>query len=511
MVLASGDPERVGPYKVLSRLGGGGMGTVYLGEDAEGRHVAIKVINRGLAHREEFRRRFRREVEAARSVRRFCTAAVLDACLDGDEPYVVTEYVPGPTLGAAVSAEGPLDGSSLETLAVNVATALAAIHAAGIVHRDLKPANVLLSSAGPLVIDFGIARILGDLDELTETGGVVGTPHYLAPELLRGEPVTPLCDVYSWGCLLVFAATGRPPFEGETVAALLHRALYDEPRLDGLEPALREVVAAALDKDPAARPSAEALLRMLTGAESPTAPSRRARRFTGRRVLVSVFGVLAVSGIAAWSVYGLAGRGTTGASDMSPTPGTEDMITPEPVAGTPTPAPVRSPVGRGEVWVTGPGCSGDAVHKFWANPGGGEGWKPIRGGWNRDGCDQSALSTTLSGSEKWNETASWYVLPGPGSSCALELYVPDDPRAAGTAVFYVTSATQEYESKLGYSAIDQAAHRGRWVMLGTFDTESGDFFVNFINSSSAKGRESSGPRPAKPVALSAMRATCRPA
>ncbi len=494
------------------------MGTVYLAEDVEGRRVAIKVINRGFAHREEFRRRFRREVEAARRVRRFCTAAVLDACLDGDELYVVTEYVSGPTLGAAVRGEGPLDGSNLETLAVNVATALAAIHAAGIVHRDLTPANVLLSSAGPLVIDFGIAHTLGDLDGLTETGGVVGSPHYLAPELLRGEQVTPLCDVYSWGCLLVFAATGRPPFEGDTVAALLHRALYDEPRLDGLDLALREVVEAALNKDPAARPSAEALLRMLTGTEgsalspsSRAASSRPARRFAGyRRTLIVLVGVLIASGVTTWLVYGPANLMAAGKPEISLTPFTGDPATPKSTASSPTFTRVPRSAGQEKIWVMGPSCGGDGVHKFWLNPGGGDGWKPARGGWKRDGCAGIVFSTALSGGEQWNETASWYVKPGPNSSCALELYVPDTRRAAGTAIFYVTTATQDYELKLGYSAINQEIHRGEWVKLGTFDTEFGDFFVNFIDPAFVNGQENSDPRSAKPVALSAMRATCRP-
>jgi serine/threonine protein kinase len=260
------DPTGLGPYRLVGRLGRGGMGTVYLGEEAGGRRVAVKVINRELAGEAPFRDRFRREVTAARQVRRFCTAPVLDAELDQDPLYVVTEYIEGPSLETAVAERGPLPGSDLEGLAVGVATALAAIHGAGIVHRDLKPANVLLSSTGPRVIDFGIARALDAADGPTRTGQFVGTPNYLPPELLRGEPVTPASDVFSWGCVVAYAGTGKAPFAGNTVPEIFYRVAHDEPKLDGLDPGLRDIVAAALDKDPRNRPSVQELLGRLVGA-----------------------------------------------------------------------------------------------------------------------------------------------------------------------------------------------------------------------------------------------------
>ncbi|GAA3927710.1 hypothetical protein GCM10023085_06130 [Actinomadura viridis] len=263
------DPRELGDYRLLARIGRGGMGTVFLGEDASGRRVAVKVINRELASEDSFRERFRREVTAARQVRRFCTAPVLDAELDRDPLYVVTEYIEGPTLQAAVAERGALPGSDLEGLAVGVATALAAIHGAGIVHRDLKPANVLLSSTGPRVIDFGIARALDDADGPTRTGQFVGTPNYLPPELLRGEPVTPASDVFSWGCVVAYAGTGHAPFTGNTVPEIFYRVAHDAPMLDGLDPALRDVVAAALDKDPRNRPSVQELLARLVGHAQP--------------------------------------------------------------------------------------------------------------------------------------------------------------------------------------------------------------------------------------------------
>ena len=241
------------------------MGTVHLAEDPSGQQVAIKVINPELSQHEQFRMRFRREADAARRVRRFCTAAVLEAALDGEQLYVVTEYVPGPNLEEAVQRSGPLRGSSLDALAVSVATALTAIHGAGVVHRDLKPSNVLLSPVGPRVIDFGIARALDTLGGVTGTGELIGTPRYMAPEVLRGEPVSPACDVFSWGCLIAYAASGRSPFPGGTLPAIVYQVLNTEPNLDDVDPSLRELVKAALHKDPARRPTAQQLLDHLVG------------------------------------------------------------------------------------------------------------------------------------------------------------------------------------------------------------------------------------------------------
>ncbi|MBB6475308.1 serine/threonine-protein kinase [Sphaerisporangium rubeum] len=267
--LSPGDPSQIGRYQVIGRLGRGGMGTVYLGLDDTGQRVAIKVINPEYSRHDLFRDRFRREAEAARRVRRFCTAAVLDADLDGDQLYVVTEYVDGPDLEHAVRTGGPLRGSSLDALAVGVATALTAIHGAGIVHRDLKPSNVLLSPVGPRVIDFGIARAMDTLSALTGTGQLVGTPRYMAPETLRGEPVSPACDVFSWGCLVAFAATGRPPFTAEALPAIVYQILNADPVLSGLDPSLHALITATLAKDPSRRPTSQQILDQLIGRTTP--------------------------------------------------------------------------------------------------------------------------------------------------------------------------------------------------------------------------------------------------
>ncbi|WP_326643238.1 serine/threonine protein kinase [Streptosporangium sp. NBC_01755] len=263
--LSPDEPLQIGRYRLLSRLGRGGMGTVYLGESPDGQQVAIKVINSEYSQHERFRMRFRREADSAQRVRRFCTAAVIEAALDGDQLYVVTEYVTGPNLEEAVESGGPLRGSSLDALAVGVATALTAIHAAGVVHRDLKPSNVLLSPVGPRVIDFGIARALDTLSGMTGTGEILGTPRYMAPEVLRGEPVSAACDVFSWGCLMAFAASGRAPFGGEALPAVLYQVLNTEPTLEGMEPTLHELVTYALAKDPRNRPTSQQLLDHLVG------------------------------------------------------------------------------------------------------------------------------------------------------------------------------------------------------------------------------------------------------
>ncbi|GAA0363023.1 protein kinase [Actinoallomurus spadix] len=263
--LPTTDPAELGPYRLLGVIGHGGMGTVYLAESASGERVAVKVINVDFAQDPTFRHRFRREVEAARRVRRFCTAPVIDARTDEEPLYIVTEYLAGPDLAAFVRESGPLRGASLDHLAVGVATALGAIHGAGIVHRDLKPANVLLAPMGPRVIDFGIARALDSVTEATRPGQLVGTPAYMAPEVIQGKRATTASDIFAWGAVVAFAGTGGTPFSGGELPAVLYRIMHEEPSLDGLDEAVRPLVERALDKDPARRPSARELLSGLTG------------------------------------------------------------------------------------------------------------------------------------------------------------------------------------------------------------------------------------------------------
>ncbi|MFV2198527.1 serine/threonine-protein kinase [Nocardiopsis sp. LOL_012] len=266
--LQAGDPRELGGYRVLGRLGQGGMGVVYLAEDPSGRPVAVKLIHPGLSDDEDFRRRFAREVDAARRVARFSTAGVIDARLEGEPLFIVSEYVPGPNLDQTVRANGPMHGGTLEGLAVGVAAALTAIHGSNVVHRDLKPSNVLLSPVGPKVIDFGIARALDDTGA-TRTSQLIGTPAYMAPELLAGQAPAPAADVFAWGCLVAYAGRGRAPFDAPTVHAVLHNIVSTPPSLEGLEPNLLGLVGAALDKNPANRPTAQQLLARLVGQEQP--------------------------------------------------------------------------------------------------------------------------------------------------------------------------------------------------------------------------------------------------
>lgn len=229
----------IGPYVLVGRLGSGGMGTVYLGRAPEkGTHVAIKVIRPELAFDEATRARFRDEMENARKVASFCTAKVLDHGTFQNRPYMVTEYIAGTALAEHIAEHGPLDSGTLHGFALGVAAALAAIHKAGLVHRDLKPANVLLSLSGPRVIDFGIARALNTSTGHTQTGIVMGSPGWMAPEQLLEEKVTTKADIFAWGCLVAFAGSGRHPFGNGDAMTLGKRILFAEPDIGNLDPPL---------------------------------------------------------------------------------------------------------------------------------------------------------------------------------------------------------------------------------------------------------------------------------
>ncbi|MFE0039055.1 serine/threonine-protein kinase [Streptomyces sp. NPDC059015] len=265
--LEAGEPRTIGAYRLLGRLGAGGMGRVYLARSEGGRTVAVKVVHPHFALDEQFRARFRREVAAARRVGGAWTAPVLDADPDAPVPWVATGFVAGPALGAAVAGHGPLPEHTVRTLGAGLAEALAAVHSAGLVHRDVKPSNVLLALDGPRLIDFGIARATDGTASLTTTGVSVGSPGYMAPEQITGggEPAG-AADVFSLGAVLAYAATGAAPFPGDSSAALLYKVVHEEPELGSLTGELRELVAGCLAKDPAARPGPTALARRLAPA-----------------------------------------------------------------------------------------------------------------------------------------------------------------------------------------------------------------------------------------------------
>ncbi|MCX2180975.1 serine/threonine protein kinase [Streptomyces sp. SKN60] len=277
--LRAGDPRVIGPYRLLGRLGSGGMGRVYLARSGGGRTVAVKVVHAEHAQDPQFRARFRREIASVRKVGEHYTAPVLDADPEADRPWVATGFVPGPSLEQVVREHGPLPADSVLALALGLLRALQGIHGAGILHRDLKPSNVMLTVEGPKVIDFGIARALEPSVEslLTSTGMVVGSPGFMAPEQVRGESLGPAADVFALGCVLMYAVTGRLPFGhgASNQHAIMFRIVEAEPELDRVESeALRAFLARCLIKDPAERPGIAALLAdpALPGEESGRGP-----------------------------------------------------------------------------------------------------------------------------------------------------------------------------------------------------------------------------------------------
>lgn len=289
--LRAGDPAEVAGYRLIGRLGAGGMGVVYLGEtppDANGvsRRVAVKVVRAELAEDDGFRARFRREVSAARRVQGACVVQILDADPEAETPFMVTEYITGPDLASLVGKYGPLDGRRQHAFAAGLAQALLSIHSVGLVHRDLKPANVLCAQRGLKVIDFGIASA-ADSASLTRTGFIVGTTGWMAPEQVNGEKVLPLTDIFCWASVIYFAATGLSPFGEGAPASVLYRVIANDPDLSHplIEPRLRPLLSAAFSKEPHRRPAAPDLLdyllpkRAQPGATPPEAPAFRHQAF----------------------------------------------------------------------------------------------------------------------------------------------------------------------------------------------------------------------------------------
>ena len=266
--LATGDPRQAGPYLLRARLGAGGMGQVFLGYSPAGRAVAVKLIHRELARDPEFRTRFRREVAAASAVSGAYTAPVTAAGPDDDPPWLATAFVPGPSLAEAVAEGGPLPPGAVWKLTGGLVEALQAVHGAGLVHRDLKPANVLLALDGPRLIDFGISRAL-EKTAMTSTGMIVGTPSFMSPEQAKDARVGAASDVFSLGCVIVFAAAGQGPFGSGPQASLLYRIVHAEPALDGVPGGLRELAASCLAKEPADRPGLAALAEAAAAAREP--------------------------------------------------------------------------------------------------------------------------------------------------------------------------------------------------------------------------------------------------
>ncbi|WP_327087897.1 protein kinase [Nonomuraea sp. NBC_01738] len=344
VALLAEDPASVGPYRLEGRLGVGGQGTVYVGRGADEALVAVKLLHPHLMADDRERQRFLREVETAKRVAPFCTAQVLDLGFVGGRPYIVSEYVDGPSLQDAVRDNGPRGTAALHRLAVNTATALAAIHEAGVVHRDFKPGNVLLGPDGPVVIDFGIARALG-LSQSIVSSQPIGSPAYMAPEQIAGGDVGAATDLFAWAATMVYAATGRRAFVSDSIPAILHTILQGEPDLGGIDGPLRELLLECLAKDPARRPTAAQVLvrlRALTTTAPvlpppppslPSAPPPRRRRGLLMGTAGAALLVAAVTGYFTMAPSTSGYRATGAAVSSSPPP--QPSLTPSTAPPTP--------------------------------------------------------------------------------------------------------------------------------------------------------------------------------
>ncbi|WP_180903689.1 serine/threonine protein kinase [Nonomuraea indica] len=335
------DPRAIGPYRIDGRIGAGGQGTVYAGRAADGVLVAVKLLHPHLVSDDRARARFLSEVETAKRVAPFCTAQILDSGYAGRSPYIVSEFVNGPSLQESVRESGPRGAAALQRLAINTATALAAIHAGGVVHRDFKPGNVLLGPDGPVVIDFGISRAL-DLSQSVVTSQPIGSPAYMAPEQVAGEHVGPAADMFAWAATMIYAATGRLAFGGDSIPAILQLILRGEPDLGHVESRLRRVLRECLAKEPARRPSAAQVVERLRALPAPSwqaVPAGSTRRARVLGVSSASVALLTLTAIG----YHLTTPGTPSQSATSPQPitATSAVASTFTAAGSPSPDAAR--------------------------------------------------------------------------------------------------------------------------------------------------------------------------
>ncbi|MFI7638462.1 serine/threonine-protein kinase [Nonomuraea sp. NPDC049400] len=342
--LVAGDPAHLGSFRLSGRVGEGGQGIVYLGVNDKGERAAIKLLHVKFSGDTIARSRFARELKAAQRVASFCTARVIEADLDGNTPYIASEYIDGRPLREIVEADGPLTGTVLDRLAIGTATALTAIHHAAIVHRDFKPDNVLIAADGPRVVDFGIARIIDSTGTITSRA--IGTPAYMAPEQIAGDEVGPYTDVFSWGATIAFAATGKPAFEGKSIAVVLNRILNHEVDVGMMPEPLRSVVRSALAKSSADRPSADQILLRLLGQPSTVGASTAVLT---RGVQVASDDTTPFSRVSAGSITDLPARKEAAQTGPPPSPkGSTPTGPPPSPKSTPTgppPSPKSTPTG----------------------------------------------------------------------------------------------------------------------------------------------------------------------
>ncbi|MDJ1132775.1 serine/threonine-protein kinase [Streptomyces iconiensis] len=339
--LRATDPRQIGEYRLLGRLGAGGMGSVYLAQSPRGRTVAVKLVRSDLAERTDFRRRFEREVRAARKVGGEWTAPVLDAETDAEQPWLATGYIPGIPLHDAVEGQSdPLPARTVRILANRLALALGSVHEAGLIHRDVKPSNILVTIDGPRLIDFGIAWALEQADgtQLTQTGVLVGSPAFMSPEQARGRRLTAASDIFSLGSALVFAATGRVPFgdTGLAAHALLFRVAEDEPDLSQVPDGLRALLGDCLAKDPAERPSLAEIAARTADPEDEPGPGPRGNGNSAAEPWLPA-GLVAQLGQHAARLLDAEVPGAREAADRA-----ADAYVMSPAAPAPAPAPTQS-------------------------------------------------------------------------------------------------------------------------------------------------------------------------
>ncbi|MFB4314498.1 serine/threonine-protein kinase [Actinomadura sp. 21ATH] len=398
--LSPADPARLGAYEILARLGTGGQGVVYLGRAGDG-EVAIKLLHARTIADAGARARFVRELSLLQRVAGFCTAQMLEADMAGDRPYIVSEYIPGPSLRQLVDDRGPRTGADLDRLAIRSVTALTAIHRAGIVHRDFKPQNVLMGPDGPRVIDFGIARALDS--EATLTSQIIGTPAYMAPEQFAGTDIGPAADLFAWALTLLFAATGRDPFSGPSVPVVMYRIMNETPDVSVLPDEIADVARACLRKDPAGRPTAEEALLWLLGESKPPPPAPHKNPDPGPHP---------------WSPPQEAGPppptpGAPGRSDTRHPPWSPPQGQEPPPAGPGAPEPA-SPGGAGWSPSQGEGAPSAGPGGPGAGSPGGAGWSPAQGeGASPAGPGGSGVASP--GGAGWSPAQGEGALPaGPG-------------------------------------------------------------------------------------------------
>jgi hypothetical protein len=492
--LTRSDPARVGPFRLLGRLGGGAMGQVYLGASKTGRPVTVKVVRPHLAEDPHFRRRFAAEIAAVRRVDSPYTPAVIAADSEAERPWRATAYIPGPPLDDVVEADGPLPTEAVFRLAAGIAEALAGIHAAGVLHRDLKPANVLLEVTGPKVIDFGVAQA-DDGTRMTQTGTRVGTVPFMAPEQADGRPVTPAADVFSLGAVLAYAATGVPPFGDGTTGEVLYRIIHTDPdpaALDCGDDRLRDLILACLTKDPERRPTPEQVIDACAGHRlrvdwlpaSVGAWAQRSvddisallGRVTGRRTTLVRLGFGGVAALAVATVGVILAVNLVGTPESS---GRTGGATGKAAGAPPT------------TWtaMSGPSCA--TVKKAVGIDTTGS-WTPLAGS-ATDGCGEALIHRTSDN----GDGANWIFNPGVGKTCTFHINIPDSKVVTADNVTYQAWDTRpgehSKEHRIGGNVReDQKANRGRAITIAFGPTKNGTIDLQIYDDSPGHEIEAAG-------------------